>query len=165
MYGSAEWANQRGANACWRHGAFIGQKVLVNIVGTGGELEQITLESLEPYLNLVAEAAKLNLAVGLESGFRTFAKQKALHDGFLARKPGFNLAAAPGNSNHQHGQAFDLNTGGFDGHPIYDWLKQHGPSLGFIRTVNKEHWHWEYMPNEAPAFVKAKKFKLDKVAI
>ena len=165
VYGSAEWADQRGMNACWRSGKFIGQKILVSIVGTGGELEQITLESLEPYMKLVEEAAKVNLAIGLESGFRTYAKQKALHDGFLAKKPGFNLAARPGTSNHQHGQAFDLNTGGFDGNPVYDWLKKNGPALGFIRTVNKEHWHWEYMPDEAPAFAKAKKFKLDKVKV
>jgi hypothetical protein len=164
-YGSAEWADQQGPNACWRSGKFIGQKLLVNIVGTGGELEQITVESLGAYLKLVEEAAKENLAVGLESGFRTYAKQKALHDGFLAKKPGFNLAARPGTSNHQHGQAFDLNTGGFDGNPVYDWMKKNGPRLGFIRTVNKEHWHWEYMPEEAPAFVKAKKFKLDKVKV
>jgi hypothetical protein len=165
VYGSAEWADQQGANACWRGGKFLGQKLLVNIVGTGGELEQITVESLGPYMKLVEEAAKENLAIGLESGFRTFAKQKALHDGFLAKKPGFNLAAKPGTSNHQHGQAFDFNTGGFDGNPVYDWLKKNGPRLGFIRTVNKEHWHWEYMPDEAPAFVKAKKFKLDKVKV
>ncbi|MCA1636015.1 MAG: M15 family metallopeptidase [Acidobacteria bacterium] len=165
IYGSAEWADRQGTNACWRSGKFIGQKLLVSIVGTGGELEQITVESLGPYMRLVEEAAKVNLAVGLESGFRTFAKQKALHDGFLAKKPGFNLAAKPGNSNHQHGQAFDFNTGGFDGTPVYDWLKRNGPALGFIRTVNKEHWHWEYMPDEAPAFVKAKRFKLDKVKV
>ncbi len=164
-YGSPEWASQQGPNACWRGGRFIGQKLLVNIVGTGGELEQITVESLEPYMRLVEEAAKENLAVGLESGFRTFAKQKELHDGFLAKKPGFNLAAKPGSSNHQHGQAFDLNTDGFDGDPVYDWMKKNGPRLGFIRTVNKEHWHWEYLPDEAPAFVKAKKFKLDKVKV
>ena len=128
-------------------------------------MEQITLESLGPYMRLVGEAAKVNLAIGVESGFRTYAKQKALHDGFIARKPGFNLAAEPGRSNHQHGQAFDFNTGGFDGNPIYDWLKRNGPALGFIRTVNKEHWHWEYLPDLAPGFAKAGKFKLDKVSI
>lgn len=163
VYGSAEWANTQGPNACWRFGKFIGQKLLVNIVGMGGELEQVTLESLGPYLKLVEEAAKENVVVALESGFRTFAKQKWLHDGFVAKKSGFSLAAKPGNSNHQHGQAFDLNTDDFDGDVVYDWMKKNGPRLGFIRTVNKEHWHWEYLPDVAPDFVKAKKFKLDKV--
>lgn len=165
VYTSPAWANREGPNACWRLGTFIGQKILVNIVGTGAEMEQITLESLEPYFALVNAAAKENIQIGIESGFRTFAKQKALFDGFKAKKPGFNLAAAAGRSNHQHGQAFDLNTRGFDGHPVYDWLKKNGPRLGFIRTVNKEHWHWEYMPAEAAALAKAKKFKLDKVKV
>jgi hypothetical protein len=165
FYTAQEWADQRGPNACWDHGAFVGQKLLVNIVGTGGEMEQITLETLAPYFRLVEEAAKENLQIGIESGFRTFMKQKELFDGFQAHKPGFNLAAAPGRSNHQHGQAFDLNTRGFDGHPVYDWLKRNGPRLGFIRTVNKEHWHWEYVPAEAAQLAKQGGFKRANVAV
>jgi hypothetical protein len=163
IYGSPPWADQQGPNACWQLGKFIGQKILVNIAGTGGELEQITLETLEPYFKLVDAAAKQNIVIGIESGFRTYAKQKELYDGYKARKPGYNLAAAPGRSNHQHGQAFDLNTRGFDGHPVYDWLKKNGPKLGFIRTVNGEHWHWEYLPDIAREMVKQGTFKLDKV--
>lgn len=163
FYTGAAWADQRGPNACWERGVYKGAKVLVNIVGTGGEMEQITLDSLEPYFRLVNEAAGVNLQIGVESGFRTFAKQKELFDGFIARRPGFNLAAEPGRSNHQHGQAFDLNTHGFDGFPIYDWLKQHGPRLGFIRTVSGEHWHWEYLPDEAAQLAARGRFKRDSV--
>ena len=159
FYTGAAWADQKGPNACWQHGNYIGQKVLVNIVGTGGEMEQITAEALEPYLRLVASAAESNLQIGLESGFRTYAKQKDLYDGYIAKKPGYNLAAKPGKSNHQHGQAFDLNPGGFDGDPVYDWLKVNGPRLGFIRTVNGEHWHWEYLPKEAAELAKHGRFK------
>ena len=159
FYTGASWADQRGPNACWDHGTYIGQKLLVNIVGTGGELEQITVETMGPYFRLVEEAARVNLQIGIESGFRTFAKQKELFDGFKAGKPGFNLAAPPGGSNHQHGQAFDFNTRGFDGHPVYDWLKRNGPRLGFIRTVNKEHWHWEYLPAEAAQLAQHGGFK------
>lgn len=162
FYTSAAWQDQKGPNACWRLGRFIGQKVLINIVGTGAEMEQITLESLGPYMKLVGAAAEENVQIGIESGFRTFAHQKFLHDGWIAKKPNFNRAAEPGRSNHQHGQAFDLNTRDFGG-PVYDWLKKHGPRLGFIRTVSGEHWHWEYMPEEAAALAKAGKFKLDTV--
>jgi hypothetical protein len=165
FYAGAAWADQRGPNACWEHGACIGQKLLVNIVGTGGEMEQITVETIEPYFRLVDEAAQVNLQIGIESGFRTYAKQKALYDGYIAHKPGFNLAAKPGRSNHQHGQAFDLNTRGFDGHPIYDWLKQNGPRLGFIRTVSGEHWHWEYRPADAAQLAQHGGFKLASVAV
>ena len=165
FYTGTAWADQRGPNACWDHGVYKGPKLLVNIVGTGGELEQITLETLEPYFRLVEEAAATNLQIGIESGFRTFAKQKELFDGFRAHRPGFNLAAEPGRSNHQHGQAFDLNTRGFDGHPVYDWLKQNGPRLGFIRTVSGEHWHWEYIPQEAAQLAARGKFKRDSVSV
>lgn len=163
VYASPAWADQKGPNACWEKGQFIGPKVLADIVGAGGELEQITLDSLSPYQRLISEAAKKHLVIALESGFRTFQKQEQL---FLAFQQGTgNLAARPGRSNHQHGQAFDLNTRGFDGSPVYDWLKRNGPRLGFIRTVNKEHWHWEYRPAEAADLARQGKFALPNVRI
>jgi len=160
-FGTDAWTNEKGANACWRGGRFIGAKILVNIVGVGGEMEQITLESLEPYFKIKDAAAKKNLDLGIESGFRTFQRQKELHDLFL--RGGGNLAAQAGSSNHQHGQAFDLNTRGFDGDPMYDWLKKNAPKLGFIRTVNKEHWHWEYRPQDAASIAQNGGFALSGV--
>ncbi|HEX8267367.1 MAG TPA: M15 family metallopeptidase [Pyrinomonadaceae bacterium] len=151
------WTNQQGANACWRGGKYIGAKVLVNIVGVGGEMEQITLESVEPYFRLRDAAAKKNLNLGIESGFRTYQHQDRLYQLFLNKKG--NKAAKPGSSNHQHGQAFDLNTRDYDGDPIYDWLKKNAPKLGFIRTVNGEHWHWEYRPAEAAELAEKGEFK------
>jgi hypothetical protein len=52
VYFSDEWTNNKGPNACWRYGEYLGPKLLVNIVGFGGEMEQITLDSLDPYLKL-----------------------------------------------------------------------------------------------------------------
>ncbi len=141
-----EWKDDKGPNACWRSGKFIGAKVLVNIVGVGGEVEQIALDTLEPYLKLKNAAATKNLMLAIESAFRTFSRQAELYD--LHLHHGGNLAAPPGSSNHQHGQAFDLNTRGFTT-PIYEWLKKNGQKLGFMRTVKCEHWHWEYRPDEA----------------
>lgn len=161
FFGTDAWTNQKGANGCWRGGRFIGSKILVNIVGVGGVMEQITLESLEPYFKLRNAARQKNLDLGIESGFRTFQSQQVLFD--LFRSGRGNLAAKPGTSNHQHGQAFDLNTRGFDGNPIYDWMKKNAPKLGFIRTVNKEHWHWEYLPEEAAAIAKNGGFATAKV--
>lgn len=146
-FSSAEWLDQKGANACWRRGAYIGTKILVDIVGNGGEMEQITYESVAPYFALRDAAAAVNLQLAVESGFRTFRHQEQLYDLFVSGRG--NRAAVPGRSNHQHGQAFDLNTLGYDGTPMYDWLKQNGPKFGFLRTVPGEHWHWEYLPEEA----------------
>jgi hypothetical protein len=159
LYFSADWLNDKGPNACWKAGDFIGAKVLVNIVGNGGEVEQITLDSLDAYLRLkdAAVADRINLAI--QSAFRTYAHQAVLYDLYINH--GGNNAARPGRSDHQHGQAFDLNThrNQYDGDPIYDWLKTNGPRLGFIRTVSGEPWHWEYLPAEAALLHAQGRFK------
>lgn len=160
IFSTQAWTDKKGPNGCWQKGNFIGAKVLVNIVGVGGESEQITLASLEPYMKLKDAAATKNLVLAIESAFRTYERQDALYKLYLAGKG--NLAAAPGKSNHQHGQAFDLNTRGFDS-PLYEWLTKNAPKFGFIRTVNKEHWHWEYRPADAKLLAAQGKFKLASV--
>jgi hypothetical protein len=161
-YGADSYADPQGPNAAWRGGVYLGQIALVNIVGTGGQAEQVTLGSLDAYLQLRQAAAENdNIAVGIESGFRSYPKQKYLYDGFRAKKPGFNRAARPGHSDHQHGQAFDLNTEkeGYDNDPVYRALKKNGPPNGFIRTVSGEPWHWEHLPEEAAQLAHAGRFK------
>ena len=166
LYFVDEWTNQKGPNACWRRGEFLGAKLLVNIVGFGGEMEQITLDSLEPYLKLKDAADADNIQISINSAFRTFQRQADLRRLFEAGQG--NLAAQPGHSNHQHGQAFDLNTrhNVFDGSDrVYEWLKLNGPKHGFVRTVNKESWHWEYRPEEAKDLAAAGKFKVNGVNV
>ena len=164
LYFSPPWTDQKGPNACWRRGEYIGPKLLVNIVGFGAEMEQITIDTLEPYLKLVAAAEQDNIQLSINSAFRTYARQAALRHLFEIGRG--NLAARPGASNHQHGQAFDLNTlhNVFNGtDKVYEWLKKNAPQHGFVRTVSKESWHWEYRPTEAAALAAAGKFKLDGV--
>lgn len=165
FYFSDQWTDNKGPNACWRRGEYLGPKLLVNIVGFGGEMEQITLDSLGPYLKLKDAAEQDNIQISINSAFRTFARQAELRRLFEAGQG--NLAAKPGHSNHQHGQAFDLNTrhNVFDGSDkIYEWLKRNGPAHGFVRTVSNESWHWEYRPTDAALLAAAGKFKLDGVA-
>jgi hypothetical protein len=164
LYFSDEWIDKKGPNACWRRGDYLGPKLLVNIVGFGGEMEQITLDSLDPYLKLKDAAEKENIQLSINSAFRTFQRQAELRRLFESGQG--NLAAVPGHSNHQHGQAFDLNTrhNVFDGSDkIYEWLKRNGPKHGFVRTVSNESWHWEYRPTDAGPLALAGKFKLDGV--
>lgn len=145
-----ELLDQKGPNACWRHGNFIGAKTMVNIIGNDIEMEQITFGTLAPYLELARAARdEGNITLLINSAFRTFQRQAEL---FELSHHGGNNAAPPGGSDHQHGQAFDLNTGHnvLDGSDtVYEWLKRNGPKHGFIRTVNKESWHWEYRPVDA----------------
>ena len=144
---TAEWFAEKGPNGCWAHGSYLFPKVMVNIIGVDIEWEQTTFENFAPYQKMVKAARdEANLMILINSAFRTFQRQKELFEG------GRNPAAPPGASNHQHGQAFDLNTGngalaGND--PIYEWLKRNAPKHGFIRTVTREPWHWEYIPDKA----------------
>jgi D-alanyl-D-alanine carboxypeptidase-like protein len=148
FYFSNEFTDQKGPNGCWDHGSYVGAKLLVNIVGFGGEMEQVTFDSLAPYLAMMQDAAdNANLQISINSAFRTFQRQAELFALFKAGKG--NKAAPAGASNHQHGQAFDLNTGHnvFNGtDKIYEWLKKHAPRHGFVRAVSNESWHWEYRP-------------------
>jgi hypothetical protein len=48
LYFSHDWTNKKEPNACWRRGEYLGPKLLGNIVGFGGEMEQITTQHLRP---------------------------------------------------------------------------------------------------------------------
>jgi hypothetical protein len=141
--------DQKGPNAAWDNGHFLKQLTLIQIVGANKTLKQISSETAEFYLKLVNAAEADGVLLPLKSGFRTYAKQKFLFDGWTRRAPGFNLAAQPGFSNHEDGFAYDFEIGAYEGNPRYDWLKAHAPAHGFVRTVNKEPWHWEYRPEIA----------------
>lgn len=153
-----DWTDPKGANSCWQRGNYIGSKILVNIIGTGSQMEQITLETLPAYLALKEAMAKDNLALAITSGFRTFAQQAELRRRFDQDRNNNPKAAQAGHSNHQHGKAFDLNTDDF-GTPKYNWLKENGTTYGFVRTVSGEHWHWEPLPEIAAKLKKTGEFK------
>lgn len=161
----APGAGKFGPNAAWSGGAFIGQRILVEIVDVTLEIERIALDTLEPYLALVKAAAADNISVAINSGFRSYPEQKFLFDGFTKHLPGFNTAAPPGSSKHQNGIAFDIRVAGGNGDPVYEWLKKNGPAHGFIRTVNKEPWHWEFDKVKAAKAVANHTFKTANVHV
>lgn len=154
-----------GRNAAWTDGQYLGQIELVAIVDERLEIEYLAAASVDAYATLVAAAAREGISLTLNSGFRSYPEQKHLRDGFERRLPGFNTAAKPGYSKHQNGIAFDLVVPGGDGNPTYEWLKRHGPSFGFVRTVNKEPWHWELDPQKAQSALAANTFKIPSVLI
>lgn len=139
----------KGANAAWEKGNFLRQITLVELVGADQALKYISDEVIKYYLSLVNAAEADGVPLPLRSGFRTYPKQLYLYNGYKNRQPGFNLAARPGFSNHQDGYAYDFVISAYEGNARYDWLKAHAPEHGFVRTVNKEPWHWEYRPDVA----------------
>ncbi len=161
----APGASKFGPNAAWSGGRFIGQKTLVEIVDVKLEIERITLETLDAYLALVKAAASDKILIAINSGFRSYPQQKDLFEGFQKHLPGFNLAAPPGRSNHQNGIAFDIRVAGGDGDPTYEWLKKNGPSHGFVRTVNREPWHWEFDKTKANKAIANRTFKTPNVNV
>jgi hypothetical protein len=144
------------ATATWSGGAYTGQIDVVDIVDEGGDTERASESGMSPFRLLQQAAAAAGHDLQIESGFRTYEEQKALRAKYLAGTG--NKAAEAGKSNHQNGIALDLNTKGFDT-AIYEWMTEHAPSFGYIRTVDKEHWHWEYHPAEAAEMAKQGKFK------
>ena len=160
---AAPGASRFGPNAAWSTGEFLGQLELAAIVDSKLELERLALKTIEPYLALVAAAADNGVLVLLNSGFRSYPEQKHLHDGFTRGLPGFNTAARPGFSKHQNGIAFDLSVPGGDGNPTYEWLKRHATAFGFVRTVSKEPWHWEFDEPKAQFALAAGTFKTSTV--
>jgi hypothetical protein len=142
-------ANRFGPNAAWENGQFLGQITLVKVVGTGYEIKYIAKSTVEAFLALAAAARSDGRMVRVNSGFRSFPEQSQLFDGFKRGLPGFNPANRPGNSNHQNGIAFDLDTRPGDGNPDYEWLTKNATRFGFLRTVSREFWHWEFQPTKA----------------
>ncbi len=159
----AAGAGKFGPNAAWSAGQYLGQRTLVSIVDSTRAIERIALDTLDPYFDMVEAAAGAGIAITLNSGFRSYPEQKHLHDGFVKKIPGFNLAAKPGFSKHQNGVAFDIPVAGGAGNPTYDWLRKHATAHGFVRTVSKEPWHWEYDPQRAAAARNAGTFKTPNV--
>jgi hypothetical protein len=157
--------NKKGMNAAWDGGKYIGQKTLVEIVGNNNETERVILDNLDNYLAMVNAAAAEGILVSIRSGFRTYPEQEYLYKLYTLNPKKNALAAKPGYSNHQDGKAFDIDVGGFDGNPVYDWLKKNGPKFGFVRTVNREPWHWEYRPEEAAKLAAQGKFRTSNVKV
>ncbi|WP_414631280.1 M15 family metallopeptidase [Achromobacter sp. UBA2119] len=108
-------------------------------------------------------AAAAGIKLAIDSGFRSYPEQKMLWDGFQKRLPGINLAAKPGNSNHQNGIALDISVRAADGNETYEWLKQYASAFGFVRTVNAEPWHREYDPARAQLAVQNGTYKIPSV--
>lgn len=159
----APGADKKGPNAAWISGKFSRQLMLVMILDAKLQIERIADDTLDAYVALVEAAASSGIEVAINSGFRSYAEQKRLYDGYISKIPGYNPAAKPGRSNHQNGIAFDIAVAGGAGNPTYDWLTKNAAKRGFVRTVNKEPWHWEYDNAKAALALAAKTFKTGNV--
>lgn len=83
------------------------------------------------------------------TAYRSLADQQYFWDGWNARRPGFNLAARPGTSNHGWGLAVDLATPAM--RSVVDKI---GRKYGFAKTWSDaptEWWHLRWRPGKYAA--------------
>ena len=128
----------------WRKMGFEWVKPKLGRVTKNKNTRWPTNKKLMNGLRLVA--GELDLTVHIVSGYRSFREQARLYAGWLARKAGFNLAAPPGKSRHNYGNAADcgvivngkyISIGDYP--PARKILAKHGLHL----PVNGEQWHCE----------------------
>ena len=100
---------------------------------------KVASKTAQAWLDLKAAAAADGVTLKLNSGFRTMDEQQALRSRYLSGNG--PVAATPGYSNHQHGQALDID---MVDPAAKAWMFEHGPTLGWRNTVPSESWHWEY---------------------
>lgn len=77
-------------------------------------------------------------AGGITSAGRSSTEQSALYQAYLAGKG--NLAAKPGTSMHEAGEALDMNLVS----RAYQWLTTNGAKYGWTQAVSGEPWHWQH---------------------
>lgn len=72
-------------------------------------------------------------------GFRTYDEQVVLYNKYLNGTG--NLAARPGTSNHETGEAIDFENCGSRSTACYKWLAAHAAEYGYY-NLPSESWHW-----------------------
>ena len=112
-----------------------GRAYSIQVVHIGGK--PVSKTTGHAFLKMQAAAHAAGVKLSLTSGFRTQSEQTRLYNCYLSKRcNNGNLAARPGFSNHQNGAALDLSTS--------TWLARNASKFGFVRTVRKEAWHYEY---------------------
>ncbi len=98
-----------------------------------------------------AAARRAGLALVVNSGYRSRAKQQALYDAALRRYGSARAARQwvlpPGESTHVRGLALDIGTPA-----TAAWLDRRGARWGLCRAYADEPWHFEYRPDWVAVF-------------
>ena len=94
--------------------------------------------------NLVAEAADHGFDLRITDSYRSYEEQVD-----LVRRKGLysqgGYAAVPGTSNHGWGLAVDADVRNPD---LQRWLQVNAPRFGWVESVPREPWHWEFRPGQ-----------------
>lgn len=114
-----------------------GSPYTLEVVKVGGK--PTAIPTAHAFLKWQAAADAAGVSLSINSGFRSMEQQKYLYDCYRTRScNNGNLAARPGYSNHQNGEALDLSTSN------WSWVKRTAAQYGFRATVPSERWHYEF---------------------
>lgn len=126
-------------------------------IGNGQQLRKEAADAMA-LMQATATAAGAGLTMG--SGYRTYATQKTLYDGYVAKDgqaAADRYSARPGHSEHQSGLVMDFTPIDdiFKDSAQYKWLMANAHKYGFVlrypadkETITgymSEPWHWRYV--------------------
>lgn len=106
-----------------------------------GTNELLWAPAAAAFSHMRRDAAQAGIALPIVDAYRSYEDQVRL-EGELGLYSEGGLAAVPGTSQHGWGRALDLeldDTG-------VDWLRDNAWKYGFVETVPREPWHWEFHP-------------------
>jgi zinc D-Ala-D-Ala carboxypeptidase len=149
--------------------------VPVSEAGLGGK-DAVRLIMIDDLRALAQAAAAASAPLGVQSAYRSYAEQKIVFDGWVARlgySRALQVSARPGHSEHQLGVAVDFKTRGSTSPFVGDWgttaagkwLKANAWQYGFVNSYPKgdialtcydyEPWHYRYVGRELAAQINA----------
>lgn len=94
--------------------------------------------------SVVAAAAQDGFDLRITDSYRSYDQQVDLAERKGLYKNG-GLAATPGKSNHGWGLAVDADL--LDPQALA-WMRENGPRFGWVESVPREPWHWEFRPHQ-----------------
>jgi LAS superfamily LD-carboxypeptidase LdcB len=146
--------------------------LIYKIINPNNTIAAIGEKLVNPFLKMREAAAKDNVIITINSGFRpAFGKgipgiassQEELRiqnllpqwrgkvdpkdPNLIPQSKYFSpLTSPPGKSDHGDSNAIDIQVEGGTNR-TYRWLVKNAEQYGFIRTVKSEPWHWVYLPS------------------
>jgi hypothetical protein len=121
----------------YRHGSSFD----IRVIKVGGKT--VAKPAGHAFLKMQKAADAAGVRLSLSSGFRTMDEQRYFYHCYTSGSCNHgNLAARPGYSNHQSGSALDVSTS--------SWLAKNASRFGFVRTVSRESWHYEFTSQQDP---------------
>jgi len=126
-------------------------------------------EALQAFYNMKNEASQNGISLWIVSGFRSYETQKSIYNrnvGLYGEQVANTFSAKPGQSEHQTGLAFDINSTkwAFENTKEAKWLAEHCQEYGFIIRYPKgkeditgyvyEPWHIRYVGEELAVKIK-----------